>query len=292
MKYQKIVSLEEVAKKALKDVPPGESINNYIVACRIDISDLLSKPLLDVQEQARNWGAKECPDHLYFNHGQYAKEGVDYIAEELKRKPTSNRALYSLINQNDIEGSGDNPIPSFMVFQAVLRDSCLYCTVYFRALEISSFFRINLEEIRQNIKKIYSHTLVFNSVKILILGCRAHHTVGFIPLVRPKLDQLDTLDILSLLENSRKELGMMIREKSNAHSVVESKSLEELLACIHKRDIALKKREYIISLLSESIALSKEVAKMRERQSHDQELERLSSVLSKKLSQLAEELEF
>lgn len=291
MNYTKVGSLEDVAKRASSEIPPGESVVNYVVACQIDISSILCSPLSDVEEEAKEWASRECPDHLYFNHGQYAKGGVEYIAEELKRKPTSNRALYSLINQDDIQGSGDRPIPSFMVFQVVLQGECLYCTVYFRALEVSKFFRINLEEIRQNICKIYNHPLVFKNVKLFIVGCRAYHTVGFNPLVRPRLDQMGVLDILSALERSPSELGPMIREKASAHTVIESSSLRSLLECFQKRDISLDKKSYIISLLSDSAELSERLAYMRERHSHDSELERISSDLSGKLLRLAEEFE-
>jgi thymidylate synthase len=88
------------------------------------------------------------PPSLYINHGEYiTSDGIVHIINELKLKQTSNRALLSLINQEDIIGSGDNPIPSFMVLQFSLEGEELYVTTYFRALEVANFLNVNLEEI-------------------------------------------------------------------------------------------------------------------------------------------------
>ena len=94
-----------------------------------------------------NYGPKKhVLNELHINHGSYIGDGLEHIIDELKNKPSSNRALFSLISQKDISKSGDNPIPSFMIFQTCIDDNILYCSVYFRALEVSTFLRINTEE--------------------------------------------------------------------------------------------------------------------------------------------------
>ncbi|TFH88464.1 hypothetical protein EQG41_01090 [Billgrantia azerbaijanica] len=287
--YRKVASLEEVAAVACEAVPPGNYVINFFTAFHITLKQLQATPLRDVESDARDWSSPNCPQHLYFNHGQYIKGGVEYIGEELKRKPSSNRALYSLINQSDVINSEDNPIPSFMIFQTTLKEGCLYCTVYFRALEVSKFLRINLEEIRQNILQLKSVSVSFDSVKVLIIGFRAHHTIGFNPLVKPEIDQLSSLDILNILETDKLKMRSLLMEKSDATTVIDTTSLKSMLECIQKRDLHFPNQSRLISLLEEAVFKSEELMGLRKLHSHSEEVTELTARLSNVLKELSQE---
>ncbi|WP_241006683.1 hypothetical protein [Serratia liquefaciens] len=114
IEYKPISSLESIASDACSSINPDEYKINLILSYEISTASLIENVLSDVHQLAKQWSADECPQNLYFNHGQYKVGGVDNIISELKEKPSSNRALYSLINQETIMNSGDNPIPSFL----------------------------------------------------------------------------------------------------------------------------------------------------------------------------------
>lgn len=289
--YERVDSLEKVAEKARTDIKPEMHRINYIISCGITKKDLVKNNLKDVEDKARSWSASICPSDLYFNHGQYIKGGLKYIAEELKRKPSSNRALYSLLNQDDIDGSGDEPIPSFMIFQSVLEAGCLYCTVYFRALEVSEFLRVNLEEIRQNIVSLENSSVSFDYVKLMVVAFRAYNKPGFSSLERPKLDQMSALKILSKLENNPHEFGGLIKEKKVSYTVIDSTSFRHILECLEDdaRKIPVSNKRYVISLIKQAICLSDKLAGIRLRHSHDASLDSVSSNLNNCLDSIAQE---
>ena len=71
------------------------------------------------------------------------------MIKELKNKEDSNRAVISLIDSKKIIGTGDKPIPSFLILQFSFENSKrkLICAAYYRALEVSRFLPINIAEI-------------------------------------------------------------------------------------------------------------------------------------------------
>ena len=99
IEYTEVDSLEALAEEVNLKAEESEGIHNLVVTCSISADNLKSNSLLDVTDDAKKWIAVECPDDLHINHGEYVKEGMDHIITELKSKPSSNRALYSLISQ-------------------------------------------------------------------------------------------------------------------------------------------------------------------------------------------------
>ena len=56
-----------------------------------------------------------APPALYMSHGEYIHrhgDGIQYLIDQLVKKPTGNRAIISLIDMKDLIGSGDDPRPS------------------------------------------------------------------------------------------------------------------------------------------------------------------------------------
>ncbi len=284
--YMEVKSFEDIAKEACREIEPKRHTENYILAFQISRENLNDNPMADVEEEARKWASEERPNDMYFSHGEYRVGGIKHISDELKRKPTSNRALYSLINQNDINGSGDNAIPSFMVFQCTLdqTSSLLNCVVYFRALEVSNFLRINLEEIRQNIISIYSDGVSYDQVKLLIIAGRAHNSPGHVPLKRPEIDVLTPIEIYRRLRDTPQDFRDLLREKAKTQSVVSYTSLESL-----KESLVAEGADNLkINEITEAIELSKQLRRFREQDSHSLRVSEVNSQLIVTLEKLAD----
>jgi hypothetical protein len=237
--------------------------------------ELLREPqLLDVVDKARAWQSTVRPPSLYFSHGEYIGDrGPEHVAAELIKKHNSNRALISLISQKDIIDSGDRPIPSFLIYQCAIDGDVLFVTVYFRALELSKFLRINLEEIRLITYRVYSQTLAFKTVRLNILAFRAYVEPTMNTLEKCKLDQLDEINLLKIVEKSPAQLPELIREKG-VHATVISLTpltcLRRIFASAElEGDIPFKfNRARYLSLLDRVIRAGGELAVLRTKVSH------------------------
>lgn len=288
IEYTQVNNLEEIASNALARIEADDYKINFLLSYELNANELIQNSLLDVQEKAQQWAADECPENLYFNHGQYKVGGVENIINELKEKPSSNRALYSLIDQKTIMDSGDNPIPSFMIFQSILENGTLYCNVYFRALEVSNFLRINLEEIRLNIEKIYQSTLAFSKVRLVIFACRAHHVPNFNSLEKPNLDLLSQYQILKMLKDNKEEFIQNIEKMAEVQTVLSSKSIKHIQEIVEGEWQGTNKIR-IMSILKDTSLKIDELVALRKLHSHDIRVNSLSSQISNNLRTLAVE---
>ena len=219
----------------------GDSFNWH---CDIDIPvlDLDRVKMLDVSDEASQWRQKEPASDMYFSHGQYYGDGVKHIIDELRIKPTSNRALYSLLAQREISGSGDDPIPSFMTFQcSIERGGVLYCTASFRALEVGTFLRVNLEEIRQNLVEICKASPVVETVHLHIFAFHAYvRNVASAALRRPAIDVTPQIQLLRLMQKGEVNvLDQLLGGLEQSTTVVSPKSLEAILEILLMPDANL-----------------------------------------------------
>lgn len=218
----------------------GESFNWH---CHIDIPavDLDRVKMSGVFEEASQWRQKEPAADMYFSHGQYYEDGIQHIINELSVKPTSNRALYSLLTQSDISRSGDGPIPSFLTFQCSIEKNVLYCTASFRALEVGSFLKVNLEEIRQNLVEICKALPAVVTVHLHIFAFHAYiRTSSASALRKPKIDVTSEARLLRLMQKGDgRALDELLGDFERSTTVVSSKSLEALLGILQMPDADL-----------------------------------------------------
>jgi len=289
--YKKIQDLEEIANDATAAIADGNSIFNNYLAYEFDIKLVTDGELTDVSDDAKNWAEEICPDSLHFNHGSFLIGGMDHLISELKAKPSSNRALLSLISQKDVSGSGDKPIPSFMVFQTSIENEVLYCTTYFRALEISTFLRVNIEEIRQRLCAVYSECQNYRKIRLVIFSFRAYHNSSMIPLKKPEFDLLTAYEIFTKLKSSPKEFGNLIREKSKDSTVVYLERLLNLKEALEGGEGNLPNVELIIKHLNSSIEDGNKLKEIRLTQSHHPSVNNIATDLSRSLIKLAMEFD-
>ena len=215
----------------------GESFNWH---CDLEIpaADLDRVRMLDVSEEAAQWRQKDPVRDMYFSHGEYYGDGIQHIIEELKLKPTSNRALYSLLAQQHISGSGDDPIPSFLTFQCSIERGVLYCSASFRALEVSRFLKITLEEIRQNLVEICKALPAVETIHLHIFAFHAYvRTAAAAALRRPTIDVTPEARLLRLMQKGDvRVLDELLGGLERSTTVVSSKSLEALLGILQMPD--------------------------------------------------------
>ena len=266
--------LYELHTSAAKELETGPKFN-WTLQFECDAQDLSKLEMTDVRAEAEGWRSEDVPADFYFTHAQFYTDGVKHIIKELKDKPTSNRALYSLISQDHIRAKGDNPIPSFMVLQCQIDNDVLYCTCYFRALEVSQFLKINLEEIRQTLVEIHIGVPRFTKVHLTVFAFRAYIEKNRLPLRRPKLETLHDEELLVLLMDTTavRDLDSMLRELREAVTTVSATKLESL-----KRILSYDKPQIIIpkelkkplfkEKLVAAIAATTALAELRQKGSH------------------------
>lgn len=291
--------LEEIAAAALDEVSTagGNGIPDFRIQARFSTNLLSEEGLLDVEDKARDWQAVIPSNRLFFSHGQFiGADGISNVAEELKKKSDSNRALVSLICQKDIVGSQDKPIPSFMLLQCALEGSALRAAVYYRALEISAFFRINLEEIRLMLKSILDLGVRFEEVALTVLAFRAYIAKGMVPLERADFDMLNTLSLMSMLSETPRQLPNLLRDKSRHTTVVETEMLKEFARildhpCAVKWAPSVKVTPALKSRVKSAIEASEALQKTRMRSSHDSAVAQATLKMKEALERLASEAE-
>lgn len=287
-----ITSLEEISTNAAAEV--SENFNlNYIASYLISAANLIDNPLRDVTEEAQRWDAPQKPIELQFNHGQYIKDGLDHIITELRHKKTSNRALFSLLAQESISSTGDTPIPSFMLMQCNIHENILYCTSYFRALEVTKFLRINLEELRLRISKIYDSVPEFDRVVITIFAFRAYKKQDINTLAIPEIDRLNVLQIYIGLKDCPKNIAGMIKEKSHPSSVIDIESMRRLIEAVNqlKKDNHANFNTVLINKnANHAIYIAEKLSEFRKISSHHPEIERYNKEFQNALDSIAKEL--
>ncbi|OBZ07550.1 hypothetical protein A8L34_25795 [Bacillus sp. FJAT-27264] len=280
IEYSPIENFQQIIDMS-KSLIHGEKYRyNFMIGVSFDIRLVQRVQIQSHLSWAEKFQQINKPDDLYVNHGEYiGDEGIRFVIEELKRKPKSNRAMISLISQQHIVRSGDDPIPSFNIVQFGIEDKQLYITVYFRALEVSTFLKINLEEIRLITHQIQMAIRGLEQVNLLIHSFRGYILEDINTLVRPKIEQLKETHLLRILETDIPKLLSMLREKHATYStVVDNQSLYSIKAnltdeIVNQNINPRLKDRYVLDQLDECISLDERLKELRKGTSHDAELD-------------------
>lgn len=301
-KYIKIKNLEEISEKAIFAVEGSSYVLNLNLKFKFNIG-LIENSLSDVSNIATKFQNKDCPKDLYINHGMFihknGRDGIMNVVEQLKNNDSGNRALISLINQEDIIDSEDKPIPSFMILQFALENKKdLYITTYFRALEVSQFLRINTEEIRQIIGKIAENITSIQKIYLNIISFRAFVKRDINTLEKPEIDLLNQKDILKYLlkkDSNLESLIMLLEEKNNSSSIIEYNAFEYILGWLEDStyiDMIHENlnKSLIIGILKEIISLMASLKELRKQSSHGERIDNEYKKYKEKLNQLIVEI--
>lgn len=289
--YPECASLEEVATLAREVITKSgkDFVFNFCMKAKFSV-DLLAEPqLTDVTRQAELWQETTCPEKLFFSHGQFlGSEGIKHIAEELRGKPDSNRALASLISVKEIIDSGDLPLPSFLVFQCMIDGTTLYVTAMYRAMEVADFFRINLEEIRMMTRQVYETNRTVRDVALCVFVTRAYLKPGMSPLEKSELDLLSQVDLLT---THRDRLPMLLHDKRRQSTYPVSTGLRHLLE-IASKDLPPNMQipgngPDLRAILAKAVADTERLQELRRQTSHHPDIAKLDSELDTTLERLA-----
>lgn len=278
MTAKTLYELHAACVKNIKDAPQF----NWTVKFDCESRELRDLVMPDVEDEASIWRSESVPADFYFTHAEHYGDGVKHIIQELTDKPTSNRALYSLICQNKISNSGDRPIPSFMTLQCQISDETLYCTCYFRALEVSRFFKINLEEIRQTLVEISDAVPGFSKISLTIFAFRAYVDMDRAPLKRPRLEVMPEYQLVaSVLDAATqpvKNLDRMLKELREAVTAVSPAKLISLRSILSMTapGIVIPKQlkdKLFLEELDLAIEATRRLEQLRRKQSHGVQVE-------------------
>ncbi len=294
--------LYEMHEAAIKDLSEGHRFN-WTLERIFEASDLKKMELVDVADEAAKWRSPFASAELYFSHRQYYGDGVQHIIQELKDKPTSNRALYSLLGQSAISGSGDKPIPSFMSLQCQIDGDTLYCTCCFRALEVGKFLRVNLEEIRQTLVEIHMGVPRFSKVHLTIFAFHAYVDANRRPLTRPEIEVISIIQLLTLLTKGAtvppvKKLVALLDELSETLSAVSPRPLQSLIDIlsvdtpgIALDDELLSKKAQLLNTLPLTLKAAEDLAQLRKSASRGEPMNASISEYRASLARLRDILE-
>jgi hypothetical protein len=293
IEYIEVSSLEDVITNATDEISDGESAINFVLAFKISSTAMKESPLRDVTEEALSWAASVRPKNLYINHGEFIKDGMTHIIDELENKKDSNRALFSLISQENISKSLDNPIPSFMLMQCNIHEETLYCTTYFRALEITKFLRVNLEEIRLKIVEIHDRLLSFKKINVTIIAFRAYSNKKINALTIPLFDRMNESEITVDLMTQPQKIAKLLREKCHDTTVINVDSIDKLirsLSALTNQQLNFN-RALVTAKANDLQIASTELRELRARSSHHAQISVINNKINTLTIAIAEELE-
>jgi hypothetical protein len=219
----------------VREATRDAEVMNIVLTFPLELPASNSGILYHYRLDAQDWQNPTRPPDLLFNHGEYMhahKDSVKYVIDELRRKPTSNRACISLVDTAPIMKSGDGPLPSFLLFQAGFDGpslETLTVTAYYRALEATAFLPINITELALLSEQIRDAIPSISKVQVTMHAFRTHSAEGNSVHRRSKLDTLDDTELQTLITDLEHEaLSEYVREKAAPTSIIEVSGLSAL----------------------------------------------------------------
>lgn len=280
----------EAASRAKEECANGPVVN-LIISFPIDLQAPAGDFLATYREQAALWQEPIRPNVLHFSHGEYMHaygDPIEYLVNELKSKPSSNRALVVLVDTKPIVTSGDGQLPSFMLLQVGFQGSgrdILYVTSYYRALEVSKFLPINMAEMGLIAEGVAARIPSIERADVTMHAFRAHVLNEFRTHRRSRLDMAAPTRIHVLVRDRRLEdLANMLVEKSTPESIVEDSGLTTLRTELEDSGWA----EGILLELDRAISALTRLRTARESGTHERLIAHLQDQLTTHLTRSAE----
>ena len=227
-------------------------------------------------ELAELWESLEVPQNLYFNHGMYFKvkdkdkddnvgeHGIFFIAQQLKDKPTSNRAVLTTYGMDMIAKmlKGEEYLPSLLAIQfgRSSNGDTIFVHMYLRALEAGRFLKINICEIEWLLEQLKKQNVIFNKVEIAISAFRVREKKKFNCFLKADIDKISQMELYSLVcEGEIIEICRMLEEKMDASETITNvdglKNLCEALKIAGEREKSYKYSATVIEKLDDILVL-------------------------------------
>lgn len=193
---------------------------------------------------AEMWEDINVPEELYFNHGQYflvdGRHGIEDIAQHLKDKPTSSRAVLSTCNTEMVKQSFDHQtqkiLPSLMSIQFSKdnKGNKLFVHMHLRALEANRFLKINICEIYNLVERLRKSKIQFEDINITISAFRVQKKEKFNCFIRADIDRENVIDLsVKVALGEINEICRMLEEKRDAtETITHSGGIKKLCEAI------------------------------------------------------------
>jgi len=204
-------------------------------------------------ELAGKWESVTLPPELYFNHGQYfqlpsqseagkSEHAIFTIIRQIKRAPTSNRAVLTTFNTDDAlqPRRGDDHLPSLLSVQFSLdsRQRTLYVHMNLRALEAGSFLKINICEIQWMLDQMKECSVPFENVDIAISAFRVQVRDRFKCFLKAEIDNLDPSKLFGCV--FRREISRICRmleeKRDSSETITNVQGIETLYQAMQEAD--------------------------------------------------------
>lgn len=198
-------------------------LNNFLGSDKLKIGD----NEWSYKDLAEMWQAETIPDNLYFNHGSYFKvgnmNGIDYVANLLKSKPTSNRIVLPTYNMKNVNDSQDDKtyLPSLVSIQFGKNNNKLIVHMHLRALEANRFLKINIFEILYLLNRLKDEAVDFENINIIISAFRVQKKENFNCFLKAQIDMLNSRTLVIYV--ARKNLATLVqlfKEKKDAKETI------------------------------------------------------------------------
>lgn len=280
------IFISDKFSKAYKRLIDRLDVKTPIDNIRIEIRSSYDEFLLDIEkfigndkmkigykefsyfDLAQKWQAKEVPKELYFNHGSYfksgEKSGVDFVVEQLKNKPTSNRIVLSTYNMEQVRKSLDDIqyLPSLESIQFGKEQEKLIVHMHLRALEAKRFLKINICEIDYLLKQLKQKNIEFTKVEIIISAFRVQKKEGFHCFLKTEIDSMEPTKLTTWVNFKRiPDLCRLLEEKRDAkESITKVHGIENIYKAMESSNEFLVEcgeppiyEQEIIELLKEAL---------------------------------------
>lgn len=240
-------------------------------------------------ELAEMWEDTEVPADLYFNHGQCflvdGRHGIEDIAEQLKKKPTSNRAILSTCDMQKVKKSfaqqKQKMLPSLMSIQFSKDNTgkVLYVHMHLRALEANRFLKINICEIYCLVKKLIDSGIQFEDINLTISAFRVQKKEKFNCFFRADIDKVEAIELsMEVAFGEIDAICRMLEEKRDATETIANsegiKNLCEAMKLSNKHSKGYQYSEDIIKSVEMVLKNYIELEKIQETRSIHGEQER------------------
>lgn len=260
------MSFQECYEKLLREVDKNGALNNIRLEIKNDygsfhkaLHEYLEQDTVNIGEQkydyfslAKKWEADKLPPELYFNHGAcfYVnnQSGIDYVADQLKKKPTSNRIVLAAYNMENVIASLDDKeyLPSLESIQFGIRNvDTLMVHMQLRALEICRFLKINICEIDFILEELKKQEVRFEKVDIVVSAFRAQKREKFHCFLKAEIDTMKKSELDAKVMTGKIEyLCKLLKEKQDATETINRKEgLERLYEAMlaYNKEVASKK---------------------------------------------------
>lgn len=239
-------SFQESYEKLLHVVEKKGPLSNISIEIRTEydsfhntLHEYLDQEFLEIGDKRYNyfslaemWEADQVPQELYFNHGSYfyvdGRSGIDYVTEQLKNKPTSNRIVLPTYNMKTvIESLGDKAyLPSLESIQFGKRNAdTLAVHMQLRALEVCRFLKINVCEIDYILSQLRKKGVEFEKVDIVISAFQVQKREKFNCFLKAQIDTMPTTQLCAkVMSGDIACLCSLLKEKQDGMETITKKN--------------------------------------------------------------------